>query len=238
MPAPLLLPRNDPRQYDALVQEWWRPAGAFSMLHSIAKARSALIPPASDSTSLLVDLGCGAGLMAPYVVQKGYRHVGIDVTHSALLQARSHGVSVARGNVMSVPMADECADVVCAGEILEHVTDLSAAIDESCRILRPGGLLVLDTVANTALARLMVVTIAERVPGGAPPGIHDPALFVNRRELVDLYADHGVTLRLRGLRPTAGSLATRIKNKEAPITMRPWRSTSVLFQAWGRKALP
>ena len=84
--------------------------------------------------------------------------------------ATEHGVITMRCDVRAVALATGCADVVVAGEILEHVAPISAVVAEACQLLRPGGLLVLDTIANTALARLFVVTIAERIPGGAPPG--------------------------------------------------------------------
>ena len=74
-----VLPRNDLRQYEVLADEWWRPGGAFAMLHWLAAARAALIPPAPRAGAVLVDLGCGAGLLAPHVAPLGYRHVGWDV---------------------------------------------------------------------------------------------------------------------------------------------------------------
>ena len=58
--------RNDPAQYDDLAREWWRPHGAFAMLHWIAEARSALVPPASRPGAVLVDIGCGGGPLAPH----------------------------------------------------------------------------------------------------------------------------------------------------------------------------
>jgi 2-polyprenyl-6-hydroxyphenyl methylase/3-demethylubiquinone-9 3-methyltransferase len=228
-------PRNDPGQYDDLVDEWWRPAGAFAMLHWLAVARAALVPPATRPGAVLVDLGCGAGLLAPHLAGRGYRHVGVDLTASALAQAAAHGVRVVRGDLAAVPLADGCADVVVAGEVLEHLPDLPAAVAQACRLLRPGGLLVVDTIAATRLARVLAVGLAERLPGGPPPGIHDPALFVDRAELVRECARHGVALRLRGIRPSVIDLLRRLRRPERPVRMVPVPVSAVLFQAVGRR---
>lgn len=235
---------NDPRQYDDLADEWWRPDGAFAMLHWLAEARAALVPPACQPDALLVDLGCGAGLLAPHLVGKGYRHVGVDLTRSALEQAAAHGVTVVNGDATAVPLADGCADVVAAGELLEHVPDWRLAIAEACRLLRPRGLLVLDTLNDTALSRLLAVRIAERLPT-VPRGIHDPRLFVDARALVAECARHGVGLRVRGIRPALIGLATWLARRAVPA-LRPasteaglaprivpaW-STAVLYQGRG-----
>ncbi|MFI5926181.1 methyltransferase domain-containing protein [Micromonospora sp. NPDC051543] len=242
--AQRVLPRNDPRQYDDLAGEWWRPDGAFAMLHWLAEARAALVPPTRSSGAVLVDLGCGAGLLAPHLVGKGYRHVGVDLTRSALVQAAGHGVRVVQGDATAVPLPDGCADVVSAGELLEHVPDWPRAVAEACRLLRPGGLLVLDTLNDTALARLVAVRIAERLPT-VPRGIHDPRLFVDARALVAECARHGVELRLRGIRPQVGGLlawlvrrARAARTPGVPSTGRaprivPTRSTAVLYQGQG-----
>jgi 2-polyprenyl-6-hydroxyphenyl methylase / 3-demethylubiquinone-9 3-methyltransferase len=227
--------RNDPAQYDDLAAEWWRPGGSFAMLHWIAAARAGLVPPAGRAGAVLVDLGCGGGLMAPHLRGKGYRHVGVDLTASALAQAAQRGVTVVRGDVAAVPLADGCADVVAAGEILEHVPDLAAVVGEACRLLRPGGLLVIDTLAATALARLLAVTLAERLPGGPPPGIHDPALFVDRAALVRECAQHGVDLRLRGIRPSVRDLLRWIRRRTGTVAMVSVPTTAVLFQGTGRR---
>ncbi|SBT48849.1 methyltransferase domain-containing protein [Micromonospora auratinigra] len=240
---PRVLPPNDPRQYDDLADEWWRPDGAFAMLHWLARARAALVPPASGQDALLVDLGCGAGLLAPHLVGKGYRHVGVDLTRSALVQAAAHGVTVLNGDATAVPLADRCADVVSAGELLEHLPDWRRAVAEACRLLRPGGLLVLDTLNDTLLARLVAVEIGERLPT-VPRGIHDPRLFVDSRALVAEAARHGVELRLRGVRPAFGGtlawLLRRMRATDRPRGAEPrivptW-STAVLYQGRGVKS--
>lgn len=228
--------RNDPGQYDDLAAEWWRPAGAFAMLHWLAEARAAMIPDATRAGAVLVDLGCGAGLLAPRVAGKGYRHIGVDLTHSALVQASSHGVLAIRGDATRVPLPDRCADVVSAGELLEHVPDVRAAISEACRLLRPDGVLVVDTLNATAISRFVAITIGERVPGGAPPGLHDPNLFVPPRVLVQECARQGVTMTVRGIRPSLPQMARWLITRRGDVAMVSTRSTAVIYQGRGIRA--
>ncbi|WP_436765960.1 methyltransferase domain-containing protein [Streptomyces sp. URMC 123] len=229
------MPPNDPALYERLADQWWRSRGPFAMLHWLAAARGALVPPASRPGAVLADLGCGAGLLAPHVARKGYRHIGVDLSWTALRQAGEHGVRGVRGDVLAVPLSDGCADVVVAGEILEHVDDLPGAVAEACRLLRPGGLLVLDTLAATALCRWVAVAVAERLPGLAPRGVHDPALLVDRTVLIDECARHGVRLRLRGIRPSMTDLSVWAVGRRASVRMVPVATTAVLFQGRGRK---
>jgi 2-polyprenyl-6-hydroxyphenyl methylase/3-demethylubiquinone-9 3-methyltransferase len=227
--------RNDLALYDHLVAEWWRPGGAFAMLHWLAAARGAMVPPASRDGAVLVDLGCGGGLLAPHIAGKGYRHIGVDLVASALAQATCHGVTPIRADVREGPLRDGCADVVSAGELLEHVADPRRVLAEGCRLLRPGGLLVLDTIAATRLARFVAVTVAERVPGGAPPGIHDPALFVPPSLVVDECARHGVRMRVRGVRPGLRRFVRWLLTRRGVVPMVRTRSTAVLYQGRGIK---
>jgi 2-polyprenyl-6-hydroxyphenyl methylase/3-demethylubiquinone-9 3-methyltransferase len=227
--------RNDPKQYEDLVDEWWRDGGAFAMLHWIARARAARIPAATRPGAVLVDLGCGGGVLAPYARALGYRHVGIDLVAAGLHQAATHGVSPVRADVRELPFIDACADVVSAGEILEHVREPSTVLAEAARILRPGGTLVLDTINATAVARFVAVMVAERLGGVAVRGIHDPLLFVPPRLVVAQCAQHGVSVRVRGLRPRLGELVRWLVTRRGAVTMVPTWSKAVLYQGWGVK---
>jgi 2-polyprenyl-6-hydroxyphenyl methylase/3-demethylubiquinone-9 3-methyltransferase len=229
--------RNDLGQYDDLAAQWWQPDGKFAMLHWIAEARARLIPPASRSGAVLVDLGCGAGLMAPHVAGKGYHHVGVDLTTSALAQAAAHGVTTVRADAAEVPLADGCADVVTAGELLEHVTDPRAVVAEACRLLRPGGVLVVDSINATALARLVAVRIAEALAGRAMHGIHDPNLFVPPHVVVNECRKHGITMTVRGLRPRVPQMARWILIRRGAVPMVPTRSTAILYQGRGVRVM-
>jgi 2-polyprenyl-6-hydroxyphenyl methylase/3-demethylubiquinone-9 3-methyltransferase len=229
------LRRNDPAQYDELADQWWRPSGMFAALHWLAASRAEHIPPAPRPGAVLVDLACGGGLMAPHAERLGYRHVGVDIGLRGLQIARQHGVLPVRGSVLEVPLVGECADVVVAGEVLEHVADDVAVLAECARLLRPGGTLVLDAVAATALSRFVMIRVLEHVPGGPPPGLHDPALFVDRGRLLAAADELGLELRLVGLRPTMWqAIAWRLGLREG-ARFRPTRSTAVVFAGYGRK---
>ena len=227
--------RNDPAQYDELAGEWWRPDGEFAALHWFAASRAEHIPPAAHAGAVLVDFACGGGLMAPHVERLGYRHVGVDLNCRALQLAREHGVTVIRGSVLAMPLADGCADVVVAGEILEHIEDDVAVLAECARLLKPGGTLVLDALAAGRLSVLINVHLNERLPGGPPRGLHDPALFVDRRRLLAAADRLGLELRLVGLRPSMReAIAWRLGRREM-VRMKPVRSTAVVFAGYGVK---
>ena len=95
---------------------------------------------------------------------------------------------------------------------------------------------MIDTIAATALARLVAVTLAERLPGGPPPGIHDPALFVDRAALVRECARHGVAAAAARHPPVrARPRAAGWPARRDIVRMVPVPTTAVLFQAVGRR---
>lgn len=227
--------RNDLAQYDELADHWWRADGEFAALHWLAAARAELIPPPTRPDAVLVDVACGGGVMAEQVLM-GYRHVGVDRTESALRIAADYGVEAVCGDVTALPLGDGVADVVVAGEILEHVADVEGVAGEVARVLRPGGTVVLDTIAATRWARFSLVTVGERLPGGPPRHIHDPALFVPPERLRAAFARHSIALDLRGLRVSAPDYVAFLVGRRRSVRMLPTRSLAGVYQGVGRKA--
>lgn len=231
-------PRNDPAQYDDLAGAWWDPYGAFAALNWLARVRARLVPPPPFPDAPLLDVACGGGLLAPWLrgPLAGWRHVGIDLNAAALRQARDHGVAVARADALALPFQDGSLHCVVAGEILEHVPDLDAACAELARVLAPSGTLVVDTIADTRFARVMLVAVAERFHGGPPPGIHDPDLFVDPRRLRRLLAGYGVRLdHIVGLRPSLLDCVRWRLGRLEQVRMLRVRSTAGVYQAVGVK---
>jgi 2-polyprenyl-6-hydroxyphenyl methylase/3-demethylubiquinone-9 3-methyltransferase len=226
--------RNDVRQYDDLVDHWWRPDGEFAALHWLAESRAALVPTPPEGGGCLLDVACGGGLLAPYLDPR-WRHVGVDLVASGLHLAALHGVLPVQGDAALLPFADATFDVVVAGEVLEHVVDLEAVVAEACRVLAPGGTVVVDTIAATRWARISMVTVGERLPGGPPRRCHDPALFVDPRRLQGMFGEHGVRLKVRGLRPDPLPYARFVLTRRGKVPMRPTRSLSAVYQGVGEK---
>jgi 2-polyprenyl-6-hydroxyphenyl methylase / 3-demethylubiquinone-9 3-methyltransferase len=233
--------RNDPAQYDDLTDEWWTPFGKFAALHWLARARARQLPPAPRPGAPLLDVACGAGLLAPHLVGRlaGWRHVGLDLSELSLRQARAHGVAPVRADAFRLPFADAGLTCVVAGELLEHLSDLESACAELARVLAPGGLLVIDTLNDTLFCRIALVRIAEHLPGGAPPGIHDPALLVDPERLRRLLAGHGVRLAEPvGLRPSIRDYLRWLLRRTDRVRMLPTRSIAGVYQVVGTKEQP
>lgn len=228
--------RNDLGQYDDLAGEWWDPDGEFAALHWLAEARAKLVPPApGGERPRLLDIGCGGGLLAPHV--HGYHHVGVDLTASALAIAAEHGVDETHvADAAALPFDDASFDVVVAGEVLEHVTDLEGTVREATRVLRPGGTLVTDTINRTFFARLSLVWIGERLRGGPPLGCHDHKLFVPPKHLQALCARGGVDLRVSGLQPHPLQYVQYLARRRTRVEMVPTRSLAAVYQGVGVKA--
>ena len=96
-----------------------------------------------------LDLACGTGDIAFAAAGKGGRVTGLDITHRMLQLARRkpqpRPVSFITGDMMALPFADATFDVITTGYGLRNVPDLTGALREINRVLRPGGrMLALD----------------------------------------------------------------------------------------------
>ena len=99
----------------------------------------------------VLDVGCGAGAQAKYWLDRDHRYWGIDINQPlielARERARREGLTARFevGSATSLPFADGSMDICVMPELLEHVQDWQSCVNEAVRILRPRGLLYIDT---------------------------------------------------------------------------------------------
>jgi malonyl-CoA O-methyltransferase len=92
----------------------------------------------------LLDAGCGKGRFARALLEQfpGAQVTGLDISE-AMLRGVPSGVGRIAGALTELPFAASAFDFVYATESLEHAVDTAAAIDELCRVLKPGGRIVI-----------------------------------------------------------------------------------------------
>ena len=105
----------------------------------------------APDSGLVVEYGCGAGRILNALVERNIDCIGIDISSTMLEHCRrlvpgvSELVCVDGGGKVNLP--DACARLVYSYAVVQHIDSLSVyemAIAEMCRLLVPGGRLVLQ----------------------------------------------------------------------------------------------
>lgn len=120
---------------------------------------------------VVLDVGCGYGrLLAPVTerLPAGGRVFGADVSVGMLREAE--GAPVVAADARALPLRKEAIDVVLAVHMLFHVPDVSSALAEFVRVLKPGAVLLAATNAeDDKQALLDAYTTAVVQAGAAQP---------------------------------------------------------------------
>src|ERR1700704_3423128 len=91
--------------------------------------------------SSVLDLGCGAGMLA-LLKRKGVALTGVDVSPECVLAARRNGYDIALvANLSQLPFPDASFDYVVSLDVLGHVgfEEKDVVLGEVKRVLRSGG---------------------------------------------------------------------------------------------------
>ena len=193
----------DPRElekFSELAHRWWDPRAEFQPLHEINPLRLGYIDGAASlNGGSVLDVGCGGGILAEGMAQRGARVTGIDLAEKPLAVARLHlmesGLSVEYRLVSAEALAREAPgrfDVVTCMEMLEHVPDPAATVAACGELVRPGGHVFFATINRNPKAYLYAVVGAEYVLRLLPRGTHDYARFIRPSELAAMCRNAGL----------------------------------------------
>jgi len=111
----------------------------------------------APSTGWWLDVGCGTADMVLAGARRGLSVIGIDIAFRWLVVARrrlqraGYSATLVCCNAEHLPFAAETFERVVSLGTLEHCLDAELALEESARVLRPGGALHLRTVNRYSL---------------------------------------------------------------------------------------
>src|SRR5690606_6097654 len=141
-------------KFEALASRWWDRHSEFKPLHDINPLRANYIDERSPvAEKKLLDVGCGGGILAEAMAQRGADVTGIDMGEAPLSVARLHamesGVKVNYQRITAEDMAEATAgefDIVTCLEMLEHVPDPASVVAACARLVKPGGDVYFSTI--------------------------------------------------------------------------------------------
>jgi len=146
----------------------------------------------------VLDLGCGTGRHVVFLLDEGFDVCGLDASKKAIsllsevLRKRgAKGVDLKVADMAEVPWLGGFFDAVVCTQAIQHMMfgSIRKAASEICRVLRPGGVLVLTTlsVRDGAYGRGEKVGENTFIPGVPPDGdvVHH---FFTMQELSSLFS--------------------------------------------------
>jgi 2-polyprenyl-6-hydroxyphenyl methylase/3-demethylubiquinone-9 3-methyltransferase len=188
-------------RFDERSRECRDPAGKFGIIHAFNAVRRDYVidaitrpfggdPLKADALAgiRLLDIGCGAGVLAEPLAARGASIVAIDASAASIDLAQRHAQSTGRNIdyrhclAKDVLDAGQTFDVVLNTEVVEHVADQGLFLRQGAALTAPGGLHLVATLNRTAKAWLLAIIGAEFVLRWLPRGTHAWSKFVQPSE--------------------------------------------------------
>jgi 2-polyprenyl-6-hydroxyphenyl methylase/3-demethylubiquinone-9 3-methyltransferase len=197
-------PNVDPAElakFSALAHRWWDPESEFRPLHEINPLRLAHIERLAGGLEgkRALDVGCGGGILAEAMAQRGANVMGIDLAEKpikvAMIHAEETSSTVDYRVVSAEALAEEMPgafDVVTCMEMLEHVPDPPSTVTACARLVKPGGHVFFSTINRNPKSFLFAIVGAEYVLNLLPRGTHEYARFIRPSELARACREAGL----------------------------------------------
>jgi SAM-dependent methyltransferase len=109
---------------------------------------------------VVLEIACGRGQLTSFLVSKGARVIGADISTRALaitrerLRAQMSPAAVVTADACNIPLADNSVDLVISCETVEHTPDPVQVFAEFYRVLKPDGKLILTFPSHLNLTGL------------------------------------------------------------------------------------
>ncbi len=128
-------PHTYPIMYRVEGSHWWF-VGRRRILSSFARR---IVGNLNNPQPRILDVGCGTGANLEMLAHFGEAE-GVDVSAEALDFCQTRGLkNVRQGEAEDLPYEDKSFDLVTGLDVVEHLDNDVAGLQEMRRVLRPGG---------------------------------------------------------------------------------------------------
>jgi SAM-dependent methyltransferase len=114
--------------------------------------------PLFPASGEVLDIGCGRGEFLALLQQSGRRPLGLDLSDSMLEEAREHGLACFKADALEFLKGrpEASLDGIFSSQVIEHFEPgyLRRVVAECFRTLKPGGVLLLETINPLSLFAL------------------------------------------------------------------------------------
>lgn len=103
------------------------------------------LPKRKNASMRLLDVGCGNGSFLSKAEQFGWIVEGVDFDSRAVQFANERNINVALGGIEIYENRDNLFDFITVSHVIEHLHDPSGFLSSCYRILKPGGIVWIET---------------------------------------------------------------------------------------------
>ena len=178
------------QQFNAIAAQWWDPKGSLKPLHDLNPLRIQFIKEqAVVADKMILDIGCGGGLLTEALAKDGGIMTGIDMAADVIAVAIDHAkqqnLHIDYQQISAESYADlhpATYDSVICLELLEHVPRPEELVRACAALAKPGGNVFFSTLNRTLKSYLFAIIGAEYILRLLPQGTHDYQKFIRPSE--------------------------------------------------------
>ncbi len=205
--------------FDKISLEWWDKNGPMKMLHSMNETRMLFIKERIINKyqklgslkeilekKLILDLGCGGGILSETLAEEGANILAIDQSKKLINEAKKRAkskklkIDYQYQSIKNLKGKRAKFDVILCMEVVEHVQDYRNFIKLAFECLKKDGIIIFSTINKSVLSYFTTIFLAEKIFKLVPSKTHDWDMYVRPEEILKVAEKFSFRLdKIKGL---------------------------------------
>ncbi|QQG46883.1 MAG: bifunctional 2-polyprenyl-6-hydroxyphenol methylase/3-demethylubiquinol 3-O-methyltransferase UbiG [Candidatus Azosocius agrarius] len=190
-------------KFDKLSLNWWNyNEKNYNPLHTLNITRLKFI--CSNiilKNKLVLDIGCGGGILSESLSKKGALVTGIDTSKKAITIAKKHAKLSNLNIFYKINTIEEYNnknkyDIITCMEILEHMPNHNLLIKKCKNLLKKNGHIFLSSINKTTISLLKTILIGEYIFNIMPINTHSYHKYINLKKLTQIIKNNNLKIKI------------------------------------------